>query len=333
MSLIERYIYEVGKHLPRKNRADIQEELRSALSDALEDRGGEDASREEIRELLKSFGPPKTVAASYYPEGQYLIGPVLYPLFRMVAGIALAAVIGAQLLALGVGVALAEVPIDPLESALGLLNSIPVALGWVVIVFAILERYGVKPELDDEAWDPEQLPQIREEEPVKRGERIAGIVVATVILGILVALPDKIGFISYPGGQFFANPVIAQYLGWISFSLLVGIGLDIYLLWQGEWTPISRILKLAANLLSIVVLALLVQGHNAWLVAHGAGSFLVTVEQLSENVDSGVQMMGMQGFRLAFLVALVVISIDTAVMLVRLVKSTLQKSPAGIAKV
>jgi len=333
MSLIERYIYEVGKHLPRKNRADIQEELRSALSDALDDRGGEGASQEEIRQLLQSFGPPKTVAASYFPEGQYLIGPVLYPLFRMVVGIAVAAVIGAQLLAWGVGVILAEAPINPLESALGLLNSIPVALGWVVIVFAILERYGVRPELDDEPWDPEQLPQISEEEPVKRGERIAGMVVSTVILAILVAFPDKIGFVSYPGGQFFANPVIAQYLGWISFSLLAGIGLDVYLLWQGEWTTTSRILKLAANLLSIVVLALLVQGHHAWLAAHGAGGFLSAVEQFSVDLDGGVQMIGMQAFRLAFVVALVVTSIDTVVMLVRQVMAGLRKSTMGAAKV
>ncbi len=333
MSLIERYIYEVGKHLPRKNRADIQEELRSALNDALEDQGGEQASQEETRELLKSFGPPKTVAASYYPEGQYLIGPVLYPLFRMVVGIALAAVVGAQLLALGVGVFLAGVPIDPLEAALGLVSSIPVALGWVVIVFAILERYGVRPETEDEPWDPEQLPQIREEEPVKRGERIVGIAIAMVILAVLVAFPDKIGFVSHPGGQFYANPVIAQYLGWISFSLLVSIGLDVYLLWQGQWTTTSRLLKLAANLLSIVVLALLVQGHQAWLVQHGAGSFLVTVEQFSENLEGGVQMIGMQAFRLAFVVALVVTTIDTAVMLFRLVMATLRKSSVGTVKV
>lgn len=333
MSLIERYIYEVGKHLPRKNRADIQEELRSALSDALEDRGGESASQGEIRELLKSFGPPKTVAASYYPEGQYLIGPVLYPLFRMVVGIAIAAVLGAQLLAWGVGVFLAEVSFDPLETALGLLSSIPVALGWVVIVFAILERYGVRPELDDEPWDPEQLPQIRDEEPVKRGERIAGMVVAMIILAFLVAFPDKIGFVSHPGGQFFANPVIVQYLGWISLSLLVGIGLDVYLLWQGEWTTTSRILKLAANLLSIVVLALLVQGHNTWLAAHGGGGFLSAVEQFSVDMDGGVQMIGMQAFRLAFVVALVVTSIDMVVMLVRMVMANRQKSPGGVAKV
>ena len=38
MNLIDRYVTEVGKHLPRKNRLDIETELRSTLEDMLEDR-------------------------------------------------------------------------------------------------------------------------------------------------------------------------------------------------------------------------------------------------------------------------------------------------------
>ena len=37
MELIDRYVREVGRHLPRKNRADIETELRSLLVDNLED--------------------------------------------------------------------------------------------------------------------------------------------------------------------------------------------------------------------------------------------------------------------------------------------------------
>ncbi len=58
MSLIDRYVYEVGRHLPRNNRSDIQAELRSSLIDALEDRAGHEPTEDEIVELLKEFGPP-----------------------------------------------------------------------------------------------------------------------------------------------------------------------------------------------------------------------------------------------------------------------------------
>ena len=86
MDLIERYVYEVGRQLPRKQRADIQVELKSTLVDTLEDRVEGEPSQEDEIKLLKEFGPPRKVAASYWPQGQYLIGPNLFPLFRMVVG-------------------------------------------------------------------------------------------------------------------------------------------------------------------------------------------------------------------------------------------------------
>ena len=36
MELIEAYIVEIGKHLPGKDRADVQQEIRSLLQDALD---------------------------------------------------------------------------------------------------------------------------------------------------------------------------------------------------------------------------------------------------------------------------------------------------------
>ncbi len=323
MSLIDRYVHEVGRHLPRKNRSDIQAELRSSLIDALEDRAGRDPAKAEVIELLKEFGPPKTVAASYNPEGQYLIGPALYPLFRLVAGIGVAAVLGAQLLAWGVAYFIAQDPIAPLEAVVALLNSIPSAVGMVLIVFAILQWFEIRPEIEGEPWDPDKLPEVIESEIVKRGERVFGITMGIVILVVLVFFPESVGFLTTPGGEFFPNPVIAQYIGWISFSLLVGIGLDIYLLWQRRWGTITRIAKIAANLLSITILFLLVQGHTAWLADHGSSGFFAAIERLTD-ITGGWQVIGMEAFRLGFGVALIVMSLETLAMIFRLVRANLK---------
>ncbi len=321
MSLIDRYVHEVGRYLPRKNRSDIQAELHSSLVDALEDRVGGEPIEAEVVELLKEFGPPKAVAASYYPEGQYLIGPALYPLFRLVAGIALTAVLGAQLLALGIAYFIAQEPIAPLEALGSLVNSIPSALGMVVIVFAVLQWFEVRPENEGEAWDPASLPEISEAESVKKGERVFAIVMGIVILVVLVFFPEIIGFVSTPGGEFVTNPVISRYIGWISLSLLVGIGLDIWLLWRGRWETKIRIGKIAANLLGIAVLFLLVQGHTAWLADHGGRGFIAAVERLPEKIAGGGQVLGMEAFRLGLGVALIVTSIETLVMMFRLVRA------------
>lgn len=321
MSLIDRYIHEVGRHLPRKNRQDIQVELRSAMQDALEDRYGRHPSQEDVIAFLKDFGSPRTVASSYYPEGQYLIGPALFPLFRLVAGIALAAVVGAQILAWGVAIFFAGDPLSPLNALAGLINSIPMTFGMVVIVFAVLQWFDVRPELEEGAWDPTDLPQLDTHQPVKRGERIFGLVIGTLILAFLFFFPEYIGFITAPGGEFIANPVIPEYIVWISVSLAAGIALDVYLLWQGRWSMVSRIAKIGVNILSVVVLSLLVQAHTAWLRARDAGNWVTSLERFAADVENGWQLFGVQAFRIAFTVALIVIAVETLVLIFRLVQA------------
>lgn len=324
MNLIERYLKAVGRYLPRRNRSDILAELRSLLLDTLESRAGSEPVEEDIVSLLKEFGPPQKVAASYTDQGQYLIGPTLYPLFRTIATIVLAAVIGAQLLAIGMSAFWFDDPVlNPWETLSGFLTSIPAALGSVVIVFAILQHYGVRPELETEPWDPRTLPQIENEEPIKRGERIFGIAAGSILLAILTFFPDKVGVYIHPGGQFFANPVISQYLGWIILALLAGIGLDIFLLWQDRWTALTRVARLVVNLISIVVLALLLHGHNLWLAERGASGFLTSIEQFASDVEANWQLFGMQAFRMAFGVALIVTAIETVVQVYRLARAAL----------
>jgi hypothetical protein len=36
MELVDRYVHEVGRHLPRRSRNDIETELRSTIEDTLE---------------------------------------------------------------------------------------------------------------------------------------------------------------------------------------------------------------------------------------------------------------------------------------------------------
>jgi hypothetical protein len=318
MNLIERYIYEVGRQLPAKDRSDIQVELRSSLQDALGSKVDGEPTKADVVALLKEFGTPKEVAASYYPEGQYLIGPTLYPLFRMVVGIVLAAVIGAQLLVLGIGFFFHQETLDPVQVAMSLLNSILVALGMVMIVFGILQRFDVQPELMDSEWDPHDLPQIdADEEPIKRGERIFSIIMSVVLFVVLLIFQQRFVFVFSFGWQTFANPVIGQYILLISLALLLGVGLDIYLLWQGRWDTASRLVKNSANVFSIVILFLLVQSHTAWLAEQGAGGFFEALAQLPSNVVEGGLIVGMQAFRLGFTVALIVVLVETAVMVVR----------------
>ena len=120
MDLIDRYVHEVGEHLPYRLRADVEAELRSLLMDALEERAGA-AGRPPDAELaavvLREFGAPRDVAQRYSPEAQYLIGPRLFPAYKRTLQI-LAAIFAALLFASGIVTILATISIAGRDSCL-----------------------------------------------------------------------------------------------------------------------------------------------------------------------------------------------------------------------
>lgn len=91
MELIDRYVNEVGRHLPEKVRADIEREIDSLLEDGLDDRAasaGREPDEQMVVDLLKEFGEPQSVAASYH-RPRYLVGPALYPTWELIVKIVL----------------------------------------------------------------------------------------------------------------------------------------------------------------------------------------------------------------------------------------------------
>ena len=156
MEVIDRYVHEIGEHLPWNLRADVEAELRSLLLDSLEERAraAERPPDPPLAEaVIREFGAPGEVAKRYLPQDQYLIGPRLFPAYRLVVKIALiviAATAGGLFIAAIVGSAVAnrEGP-DPLavahtiwQAAMGIFLN----LALVTLVFAIIERVQARRE-------------------------------------------------------------------------------------------------------------------------------------------------------------------------------------------
>ncbi len=320
MELIERYLQEIGRHLPRPQRKDILSELRSSLMDTLEAKFGGNVTPDAVEQVIKEMGPPRKVAASFHAEGQYLIGPTLYPTFKLILGIVLAAVIGGQLLALMIALALGNRSVSLPADLAVIANSLPAAVGMVVIVFALLQRYGVRPVVEEGVFDPRKLPALEGDEPIKPGEQIVSIIVGVVVLALLSQFAMGGGFAAL---GLFDDPVVDQYFFWIALSMVIGIVLDIWLLWKGRWQPATRIAKIGSEVFSIVVLALLIQGHTAWLTQMGAGGLFDSLSRLSAITEQTEQILGMAAFRMALTVALVVTVVETLVQSYRLFKAGL----------
>jgi hypothetical protein len=272
MNLIDKYIAEVGKHLPRKNRADIEAEIRSTLEDMLEERSQAQGGIDDklVIELLKEYGAPREIAESYIGP-RYLIGPRVFPIFELVTKIVVAVLIGVALAGLGLSLARSSLTgpelLKPIgESALGLLGGLITAFGNIVLVFAILERVLPAKEFEDEEkWDPAELAREPDPDRVKFGEQIFELFFLALFLIVFNLYPGIIGIgFFHENDWVFISPILTDaffsYLPWINILFLLQIGFNIYLLRQGTWNLSTRIMNMLLELGSIALAIVMLRG-------------------------------------------------------------------------
>ena len=280
-NLIDNYVSEVGRRLPRKNRADIEAEIRSVLQDMLEERSqkaDKPVEDEMILGVLKTYGAPEKVAATYQGE-RYLIGPRLYPIFRLVLRIVL--IVGAVLVVVMMGVAIARTPGTP-QSAIGTIlmalgNYIVymlTALGNIVLIFAILEwalfRAGTKIDLKglpkEKDWEPRSLLKISAPNQVKMVDTIIEIVGAFAAIVVFNFYPQIIGFGYFSNGNWYVGagsapsvPLLSEaffyFVPYLTLVWVLTMLLDIILLRMGHWTVVTRICLIGLKIVNIVIAA------------------------------------------------------------------------------
>ena len=92
-NLIERYVQEVTRRLPEKERAEVSRELKSNIYDMLPEHPDEEA----IKKVLNSLGSPAALAEKYRQNPRYLISPAYFDEYTralkwlMIAGLVLGA--------------------------------------------------------------------------------------------------------------------------------------------------------------------------------------------------------------------------------------------------
>ncbi|MDR1706055.1 MAG: hypothetical protein LBS19_15420 [Clostridiales bacterium] len=78
--LIERYIYDVTRRLPEREREEVRLELMSSISDMLP----ENPDGQAVAAVLTELGAPSKLAEKYRQEPRYLISPRMYDLYLSV---------------------------------------------------------------------------------------------------------------------------------------------------------------------------------------------------------------------------------------------------------
>jgi hypothetical protein len=316
MDIINRYVTEVGKHLPRKNRLDIEAELRSTLEDMLEDRSqqtGRPADEALASKLLKEYGAPKEVAAKYATH-PYLIGPRMFPFYTFVLKIVLFAV------TLGLSIATIVALINAnmtgpemlqslVDFAVSLVSALVAAFGNVTLVFAILERFVPVAEFDEkETWTPDELTKEPDPDQVKVGDMIASIAFTVAALVIFNLYPQIVGIWIIKNEAWIQiaglSEVFFRYLPWINLSGILTIALDVWLLRQGIWSTLTRWLHIGLQVIGIAIAAAMLSGPS--LLAF----YSTTIGAEAQNVM-------MRMFGLMVPIVLIIVIVGSAVEIVK----------------
>ncbi|MCW5878107.1 MAG: hypothetical protein KIS80_04495 [Anaerolineales bacterium] len=266
-NLLERYIHEVGAHLPRRSRPDVQLELRSLLLDELAARGLEadnPADAAGVAELLKEYGHPEELAARYHTE-QFLISPLAFPAFRLSYGIAAAVVTVVFLVGLGLRLNQGGLDLTELAGFLGsYIETMLLNFGVVAFVFYLLEGLGwIKPAKTGAGWDPHKLPAVKDPDRINRTELLVGIFFTIAALLVFNFVPHWIGIVSWHDDGIGVVPILSDqfltYVPWLSALWVSEVALKALVYRAGRWTRRLRLAEFALSLASIYVLYTIVQ--------------------------------------------------------------------------
>jgi len=244
MDLLERYLQAVRKYLPwtlsRARQEDILAELRANLESQLEEREadlGRKLTEGEMIDWLKQLGSPMHVAARYQPT-QYLIGPVLFPMYLYVLRLAALWAFVAGAVVNGILVATGTPNAGTIAEAIFVRGpgAALTAAAWVTLIFAVLEFIKssyphLLPELDGitTEWSPSKLPPLESAGKPGRKQPSYAQAVAEVIFGWLFLfwflLVPKHPFLMFgPGAIYFhTGPFTIAPVWWTFYWVVIAL--------------------------------------------------------------------------------------------------------------
>ena len=268
MKLINRYVAAVGSHLPEKERADIEAEIRSMIEDMLEEAGhdAKSANDKVVAETLEQLGDPQLLAAKYSPPKRYLIGPDWYEGYIKVLQRVLLTALPIYAI-VNIVLFLSRDPLDfgkAFGDVMGGTFSVGVQiLFWVTLVFVFLERSDEKPEglhtSDSRVWTVAQLPELPQKRQISVVESVINIAMYLFAM-IWVVSPIVLSWL-----QGNSNPVPFLHTNlwnfWLpAFFILMGLTLihEVFQLKIGNWTPALTATNVILGVAAIIYIAALV---------------------------------------------------------------------------
>jgi hypothetical protein len=277
MELLDRYLESVRRYLPWKQQNDLLAELRVNLESQLEEREaelGRPLTRAEAEAWLLEIGSPLQVAARYQPQ-QYLIGPALFPVYRLVLrNVCFWLTLGYLIVG---GILLATGPFSAARIAHEIVWipwQVGIAAAIVTLIFALIElssthypeQFGALAQ-SRQRWSPGELPPIPRHSGEKRQRSYAGAI-AQVVFGFLFLgwwlLVPYYHFlligpiaVAFDASPFTFAPVWVLFYWWVVVLNLIQVLWRLIDLYTGAWQGSRSLQNLVVEVLGLIPLILL----------------------------------------------------------------------------
>ncbi|MFZ1360461.1 MAG: hypothetical protein WAS27_00285 [Candidatus Saccharimonadales bacterium] len=258
MKLIERYVYDVTRRLPEKQREDVSRELLAEIHDmASAGVDGKRPTKKQIYAVLSEMGSPSSLADRYREKPRYLIGPDYYEPYISLLKTLLLVIIPILLVtvwmseALSTNHSLFTIAIKLL--GVGLETSLHIFF-WTTASFWFVQKMA-DGQPHDYNWSPEDLPDLPPSQEITRGESFTGIAWSIfAIVALVVQVPivhQVIGRSDIP--QFFSA---AMWPGWtlgLIAAAVVGLIVELWKLRVGGWTRSTVVAIAVVNIVTIAL--------------------------------------------------------------------------------
>lgn len=262
MNLLNRYLQEVGRYLPKSRREDIIAELRANLASQIDDREqelGRPLTDGEMVAMLKHHGNPAVVAGRYRERnhglafGVQLIGPELFPIYRTI----LLLNMSITLIILAVVVPLVAQSLHEPVTLSRILTPLVAQFAAVTLIFIALDR-GKDHVLN--SWDPGRLPPVKSSPEDRPTARNIFDFIALAVGTVWMALTPHWPYLLLGPGAYYLQKIPVQPMPqWIAFYwaiiLLLGLQLTLQFLGLFRW-PARRQARIADLALKIAGMAI-----------------------------------------------------------------------------
>lgn len=300
MDLIERYIFAVTRSFPKKQKMEIEKELKANIEDMIEQNNSEENYEVKVKKVLLELGDPEILADNYRGSKKFLIGPVYYELYLMVLKIVIAAVVGGITIALFIKsffTANNDIANIGMEYLSSIFSGAMQAFAWTTIVFIIIERNNAKINEEQESiesWNLSKLPVLPDKKSqIPISEPIAGIIFTTIFfsifLGVIYTSPEAIAVYIEKAGQMIRIPLFDSVVLQSYRALFIGIFFlsilkEVISLYYRKWNIKNSLISILIIIITAILGIIIITDSSLWNPDFAA--------EISKNIDLDFNFIG-----------------------------------------